>query len=524
VPPSSGPCGQLRYPGFSVVWFDVFSLPEKASLPEHDGSLLQPLQDDLDPQIFDPRFLDREAMKRFTVDGWNMTVVVDQHPHSPVISGEVRVRVTRYFDETICVSYRLIASTNKKDAERFGFGTTTGPLATDHLILLVGMGSGVEHWHVEADGADNAETYSIHRDVRSCTVSGLVLNANGQRQAPAQLVGRNDVMHEVRARYRRFLLGNAKNESVFSTGYCLIDIWESVSHSAPISFKTMDSGGVVEHINEHHRAELMGLLTLYPYEWPYRDARFYRRVCGENIAIDTDDLVLVTHNAALVLGTYGKRGAGSPTDWQKILETRRDQHVSWGEYLRILEIVLAKLHTINRAAGGLQPIRIENRLSGENEQQIKKNSLFALRVSQMIVDMNAVTFSRYVSHKVMYDETERRLGVEADLNTLTISLAQIDKAMQNLDGIEQARRARRLNVLLLAISIASLFQIIFQPLAIPLVTKLLKDQVMAEEVGSYIISFFTLLLFLYPPIALLYLGTRSVIRWVQRRVSKKQRR
>src|SRR6185503_9943170 len=104
IPPSSSPCGQLLYPGFSVVWFDVFQLEAGSSLPKDSDGFIRPiLDDDLDPEIFDQRFLKREVMNRFHLDGFRISLVIDGHEASPSIQGEVHVRATKYFDETVCV-------------------------------------------------------------------------------------------------------------------------------------------------------------------------------------------------------------------------------------------------------------------------------------------------------------------------------------------------------------------------------------------------------------------------------------
>ena len=57
--------------------------------------------------------------------------------------------------------------------------------------------------------------------------------------------------------------------------------------------------------------------SLYPEEWPYRMDSSFEDICGKNIAIDTDDLVLANENMSLVIGTYGNRGKEAPTDWKK---------------------------------------------------------------------------------------------------------------------------------------------------------------------------------------------------------------
>src|SRR5262249_61604161 len=97
----------------------------------------------------------------------------------------------------------------------------------------------------------------------------------------------------------------------------------------------LDPDAPIRHIAHEHREELIGMMTLYPFEWPYRDPNVFDRICGRNVALDVDDLVLVTPSTCLVLGTYGRRGgAESSTDWQGVLaQTRAGTRVSWPEFV-----------------------------------------------------------------------------------------------------------------------------------------------------------------------------------------------
>ena len=69
-------------------------------------------------------------------------------------------------------------------------------------------------------------------------------------------------------------------------------------------------------------------MPFYPEKWPYRMDSSFSEICGKNIAIDTDDLVLTNENMSIVFGTYGKRGNESPTDWQEQLGKGGLYHVS----------------------------------------------------------------------------------------------------------------------------------------------------------------------------------------------------
>lgn len=87
-------------------------------------------------------------------------------------------------------------------------------------------------------------------------------------------------------------------------------------------FDRMKEDDIIQHIEKFHRSELVGLMTLYPEEWPYRMEKSFGDICGKNIAIDTDDLVLVNENVCVVIGTYGKRGNCAATNWKEHLGRR----------------------------------------------------------------------------------------------------------------------------------------------------------------------------------------------------------
>lgn len=102
-----------------------------------------------------------------------------------------------------------------------------------------------------------------------------------------------------------------------------------------------DEDQVIEHIEQCHKAELVGLYESLPRRMALPYGFKLRRYLWEKHHIDTDDLVLANENMSLI-GTYGNRGKEAPTDWKKHLARRDRYHVSWPEYLVLVEILLAK--------------------------------------------------------------------------------------------------------------------------------------------------------------------------------------
>ena len=278
-------------------------------------------------------------------------------PITALLEGRVHVWAAVFFNRTVQISYRFIVPKiprNESDEpgradERYDgldpaeFCTTDHPFDTDQLISVAGIAQHVEHW-VYNEKLDRQE---IDGSLDKVEISDFKLDKDSVFRPEGTGEG-NLTFDEVQRRYRNYFDKTPQAEfRAPDHRYIYIDVWEDIAHTGDTDFGKMAEDEIIEHIETAHRAELVGLMTLYPMEWPYRMDSSYEDVCGRNIAIDTDDLVLANQNMSVVFGTYGRRGKGSPTDWKEHLARRDRYHVSWPEYLVLLEIVLAKKQTIN---------------------------------------------------------------------------------------------------------------------------------------------------------------------------------
>jgi hypothetical protein len=475
---AGGPCRGLVYNSYCIVWLDVFTAALSRELPS--SQFCQPFASEVDREIFDPRFLERGLMSRFRLTGFQVSLKIDSSATSPAITGPVEVVVASYFDSSISITYRLAVGAAPS------FCKATAALDSDQLILLAGAPLGCEHW---SPATRPREQSTISPALALCDVTSLHLDSTGQQLlAPQSLVNHENALTEVFGRYRTFLVDKSSPGSppTYSTTYVVIDVWEDISDT-PTSFDDWAAPAIVEHIAEHHKSELMGILTLYPYEWPYRDQRCFERVAGTNIAIDTDDLVLVSETVTLIVGPYGRRGAEAPTNWSAVLRDRSIDRVSWPELVHILEIVLAKLHAVRSAFYRLQLADITWRTRRNGKDLIRENSLLALDVGRMLIDLDAVEFSRFASHRLLSRSLEERLGVAAAVAGLSTALAQIDSAVKNIDSIDDLRRSRIVRLFLAFITVASVFQLFFAPTSIPLVADLVSSAA-ASAVGMTLIG------------------------------------
>lgn len=290
---------------------------------------------------------------------------------------------------------------------------------------------------------------------------------------------------EEKAKFRKSLKTTPVS-IVNDSRFAMVDLWEDIRHPLPDGTDLfsndrpdkMTEAQIVSHIRDFHKPELIGLMTLYPGEWPYRDAEAYADVCGENIAIDTDDLVLVNSNMSIVLGTYGRRGDGQETagtvekkgvNWAEHLKERARYHVSWPEYLLILQMVLAKKYVIGRA----NDVLIDATLSASSTSSldlIGQNAKLSMRLSRMVLQLDVVKYSKFASHKVMFDRTTRRLNLDNDLDRLNEMMSMVDSSLHNLSDFKSMKSDFVLNFILAIISVASTFELFFQQSEMPFLT------------------------------------------------------
>lgn len=495
----------LVYNEFSIILIQTFTSPgieiPDLEKPEFKPFIKRDRDGNFDDQLFtntcpghpwdksaDRHERGRQApqagprIERYRLKGFDIRVDIGG-PTPARLWGRVHVRATVFFNKTVEISYRVIVTrTGKINGTRFC--QTDVPFNTDQLIAVAGIVQHVEHWVYNR----KLKGQEIDGSLKTVTIGDLHLDERSTFH-PTEVRTKGITLEEVQKRYRYFFdrqplrdLARPSEEKEFEYGdhnYIFLDIWESVGHAGPVRFDAMAEDEVIEHIERCHKAELVGLMTLYPEEWPYRADASLEDICGRNIAIDTDDLVLANENMALVVGTYGNRGKEAPTDWKKHLARRDRYHVSWPEYLVLVEILLAKKHTINYALNkyifnSRRAIRENSRADAGDGQNgftiindrildmIEQNARLSIALSDIILQLDSVRYLRYMSHKHMYHETSRRLRVEDDERQLKEITERVDKSLTNANNIADLKEANSTKNILLFISIASLFGVLLE--------------------------------------------------------------
>ncbi len=548
----------LTYPGFSIVFIQTFSihhtkefiLPKEAvaqmnaEYKDYDESrqifiekadaLKTPIawvERDIENQIFvlparNPKDVGGGNVRRFSLRGFDFHMPIvpaeDEAIYPVDLHGHCNVEMNLFFGHTVSFTYRFLFDNHACVLSR--------PVTTDHLIAFLSNWLSAEFWSKEEGSDKTGIDYETH-----FAVDAIWLSADGEPLEQPEAIpnlGTGRSFDAIALRYKNFIYRNctqfkeeiSKTERIslkrrwsstpFSVDndlhYAMVDVWENVQHlmeNGSDLFENdktkpgyMKEAEIVDHIRDEHKGELIGLLSLYPEEWPYRDPAAYDEVCGENIAIDTDDLVLAGSSLCLVLGTYGRRGSGEEgVNWVEHLKERARYHVSWPEYLLILQMVLAKKYVIGLASNTvvLSTLYAENKSS---QDLIGENASLSMRLTRMVTQLDVVQYSKFPSHKVMFDRTTRRLGLDEDYERLGALMESVDNSLHNLSDYKSMKSEFFLNIILAIISVASTFELFFQEDEMPFLTYFgLESNRLAAVVVACVaaITIFALLLVIY---------------------------
>lgn len=529
----------LEIPGFSAVFIQTFSIKQELQflLPDryvrhlpgdedyvfHKDKFVYeekadalaipivPMGRSIEKQIFvlrnEGKSPDEKNVRRFSLRGFDfeMPIEPEEDEIEPrLLKCHVNVEMSLFFGNTVSITYRFLFNGHS--------GTLSAPVGIDHIIALLSTWLGAEYWSRDVNESceEGASRTNINLEgdfkVENLFFSelgdpleeGVCLPMGSGERGFGKIAVRykrfiyrcctrlsKSLSGEEKAKFRKFLkttLVSIVNDSRFA----MVDLWEDIRHPLPDGTDLfsndrpdrMTEAQIVSHIRDFHKPELIGLMTLYPGEWPYRDAEAYDDVCGENIAIDTDDLVLVNSNMSIVLGTYGRRGDGQETagtvekkgvNWAEHLKERARYHVSWPEYLLILQMVLAKKYVIGRA----NDVLIDATLSASSTSSldlIGQNAKLSMRLSRMVLQLDVVKYSKFASHKVMFDRTTRRLNLDNDLDRLNEMMSMVDSSLHNLSDFKSMKSDFVLNFILAIISVASTFELFFQQSEMPFLT------------------------------------------------------
>ena len=433
-------------------------------------------------------------VRRYSLRGFDFTMPIvpapDESIYEVTLKGHCNVEMNLFFGHTVSITYRFLFDGHAC--------TLSKPVITDHIIAFLSNWLSAEFWSMEEGGDKTSIDYQTH-----FAVDAIWLDANGNPlEQPESIpnLGTGRSFDAVALRYKNYIykycsqfkedtsfaeqkrLTYRWSQTPFSVDhdlhYAMVDVWENIQHLEPDGTDLfandrpdrLTEAQIVDHIREEHKDELIGLLSLYPEEWPYRDPEAYDEVCGQNIAIDTDDLVLAGSSLCVVIGTYGRRGAGEEgVNWVEHLKERAHYHVSWPEYLLILQMILAKKYVIGLATDQVVLSTLDAE-KNSSEDLIGKNAALSMRLTRMVTQLDVVKYSKYPSHKVMFDRTTARLGLNEDYERLTQLMESVDNSLHNMSDYKSMKSDFFLNIVLAIISCASTFELFFQEDEMPFLT------------------------------------------------------
>ena len=517
----------LKYNNLSIVYFQIFTLEfgkQKNNRKEDrrngntnvSTSICKPTADDIEKGGFEPV---KEPIDKLIFSYNNKTKPVERYkfkefsfkakfdePYEVEINGKVMVEMSLFFNKTVSLTYTIIIDRNKDKTDE----NKIALLSTDHIIDLISLAVPSEDWgfggHDEddkddkdsendyADDAEDDEEIELDSEVGEIIISDLCLSENGDWCEPFTISNKTDeqddkdsflkkkTLMKIFDRYKKRVMkicGDERcadgktpdSEDVVVSNYVYVDIWESVQHCGGLfdKYKGYDRTKIVSHIAECHKKELIGIMSMYPGEWPYRDAEAFKDVCGDNIAIDTDDLVLVNQNICVAFGTYGLAEKGKKSKWAKHLrKIRKRYYVSWPEYILVLEMLLAQKHMIEYTSEMLLDSILLMEKNENLEKKIERNAEVFLDTTKLLAQLDAVKYSKFISHKMMYDRTNIRLRIEESRIKLEELRHKVEESLRNVKDTQALKHSRFLSFLLAGIAVASLFGFLFMDLHFPI--------------------------------------------------------
>ena len=455
-----------------------------------------------------------KSVYRFSLRGFDFSVPIEfeknkdgKYKVDPItLKGHANVEMSLFYGNTASIAYKFYfdgytAFVNSPS------GDEKVEALTDHIIAFLSCHLGAEFWSENKKLSETGQKSNINF-FQKFIVDKIWIDKYGNDTQEPQAINDGDaatqkymaekrVFNDVMIRYKRYLYNTctaykekltrkeklehevyrAKRPLSVSLDhhYAMVDIWGDVKHvekdgNDDVFSEThkleLSEKDIVDHIRDFHKPELIGLMTLYPSEWRYRDPQSYDLVCGESVAIDTDDLVLVGSHLSVVVGTYDRRGSESDgNDWKAMANVKAKYQVAWPEFLLILQFVLAKKVVIGCMKDRM--IYLISKMMG-NEADIStdellfKNAKFSLDLTRQILQLDIVKYAKFASHRVMYDSTMSRLNVEKDIEDIKSMSEMLNDNLQNISNYRTMKAELGWNMVLILLSGLSLCDLLYK--------------------------------------------------------------
>lgn len=542
---------KLLYKSFALVFMETFtsdavetSLKQDSKLyleakrsNKQENCFLQHVKDDfIDSQIFTSNINFEE---RYNLKGFNISFTIDynqkqkedteenrkEYTEPIYVDGEVIVKAVSFFDKTLLISYRLIVNKiENTDSEGnpipiiSPINISSEFIDTDDLISLGGLFQDLEFWVYDKEKNEQR----IGGFLKDISFTNVPLDTDGKYIEQPDSFTAPD-FRAVSTRYTKHFTKVQNIYNIHITKHTYIDIWEDIAHESNDGnnnyFKTLDDPEIIEHIETKHQPELIGIMSSYPREWEYRMMDSFRDICGNNLAIDTDDLVLSNANFTLVFGTYGLRDdTNDSVDWKTHLLQRDRYNVSWPEFLSLVEIALASKNIINYVWDKYSSciVKLNETEPNSLQSQIRENAQLSIKMSYKLMKLDDIRYLRYISHKHMMSRLYQTLCINEQRKKLDDVIKQLDRSLNNSNNMIEIKGSNQTRNILWYISIASLFGVLLQGTEVETVTELI-DKKSGINIGI-ILNFLTaigILIGLGYLCAMLYKSNKKRVgRWI----------
>lgn len=473
--------GRLLYPQFAIAFIQTFTLDKylKLRVPQtvfksEEGS---------NHAIEVPKeniWAGKDFAPEYELDGFDFQLQLFDWIIDGMIEtkGHCSVKVNIFFNRTVSITYRF-----NFDQE---VCSSNHPFSTDCIINFISqyLIEPQNYFHIPDSECERCKL----------VVSSFPFDEEGnsfEGGLTDNLSGDQGLFREFFLRYKKHLLKQTsfrrgtpkwyrdgfkhldynKISDINDIHYALVDIRENLEHptsdgkdlfswSNEAHFTELD---IIRHIKEHHKKEMIGLMSLCPEEWPYRDEDAFSNICGEDISLDSDDMVLVGDRVSVVLGTYARRAWNDDSEdsieWNSLLKEERASYggLSWPEILLLLQFRLAQKSVLQNASRVLlSTISNEGNVSKIINRNQEDNYILAKSMLQYdAVDEISSSF------RIMSESIARRLDVDSDRKKFEHNMETISKALTNIKEGQSSRREITMNIILGIVSVISAFQLFF---------------------------------------------------------------
>ena len=140
-----------------------------------------------------------------------------------------------------------------------------------------------------------------------------------------------------------------------------------------------------------------------------------------------------------------------------------------------------------------------------------------IRLSKILLQLDAIRYLRYVSHKHMSALTEERLRIAKDREMLDSTFAQVGTSLNTVNDVAELKEANATKFILFFISVASLFGVLLEgDGTAPVFSMISRDWGEGVAVSLVAITCAGIIFGLYMLIKL-------TVRWQQQRKRRKQK-